>query len=309
LTTSVIELRNVVRCFGDVRAVDGVDLSVERGELFGLIGHNGAGKTTLLRLMLGLLPPTSGEVRIGGEPVRGEAFRRVRRGIGYVPENIALYENLSGLETLLFFARLKRADPATCPALLAQVGLADAARRPVGGYSKGMKQRLAFAQALLGQPALLFLDEPTSGLDPEGIRDFYATLRRLREEQGVTAVLSSHILAELQQRVDRLALMKNGRIAALGTVRSLRERSPLPLRIEVQLHNGAEAAVRRIAGDDRLVRVADQVAHLQCRRDEKMALVAALAALGGQVLDIRIDEPSLEEVFLGTADAAAQDTQ
>jgi Cu-processing system ATP-binding protein len=224
----------------------------------------------------------------------------VRRGIGYLPENIALYENLSGLETMLFFARLKGADPATCPALLAQAGLADAARRAVGGYSKGMKQRLAFAQALLGKPALLFLDEPTSGLDPEGIRDFHATLRRLRDD-GVTAVLSSHLMAEIQQRVDRLALMKNGRIAALGTVRSLRERSPQPLRIEVKLHNGAEAAVRRIAADGQLVRVVDQVAHLQCRREEKMALVEALAALHGQVLDIRIDEPSLEEVVLGQA--------
>jgi Cu-processing system ATP-binding protein len=299
---SVIELRQVGMCFGEIRAVQDVDLVVEQGEVFGLIGHNGAGKTTLFKLMLGLLAPTSGEVRVCGEPVRGEVFRQVRRRIGYLPENIALYENLSGLETMAFFAGLKAIDPASCPALLEQVGLADAGHWKVGAYSKGMRQRLAFAQALLGKPQLLFLDEPTNGLDPQGIRDFYDVLRSLSDD-GVTAILSSHQMAEIQQRVGRLALMKNGKIASLGTVRSLREQANLPLRMEVELRNGAEVELRRILPEGgQLIRINGSTAHLQCPRSEKLALLASLSALGDHLVDIHISEPSLEDLFLGNAE-------
>ena len=131
-----------------------------------------------------------------------------------------------------FFARLKGAETGSCRALLARVGLGNVAQQPVRAYSKGMRQRLAFAQALLGTPRILFLDEPTNGLDPEGIGEFYRMLAELRE-RGTTVILSSHILAEIQQRVDRLALMSNGRIRALGTVQSLRDALKLPLGIEV----------------------------------------------------------------------------
>ena len=240
---TVIEVQAVSRRFGDIHAVDNVEFSVAKGEIFGLIGHNGAGKSTLLKMMLGLLPPTKGEIRINGESVRGERFRQVRRRIAYLPENIVFYENLSGLETLLFFAALKDADKRTCLPLLEKVGLGPAARRAVRGYSKGMRQRLGFAQALLGGPDLLFLDEPTTGLDPEATRDFYRILEELKD-QGVTAILSSHHLAEIQERLDRLALMKTGRIQASGTVQSLREALKLPLHIQVILRAGAEIPLR-----------------------------------------------------------------
>lgn len=301
MTNSVIEIQGVSKCFGETPAVDAVSLVVHEGEVFGLIGHNGAGKTTLLKLMLGLLPVTSGDIRVCGQPVRGETFRRVRRSIGYLPESVVLYDNLSGLETLLFFARLKGADPDSCLPLLEKVGLADAARRAVSDYSKGMKQRLAFAQALLGNPRILFLDEPTNGLDPQGIREFYQILRNLREE-GVTAILSSHILAEIQQRVDRLALMKTGKIQALGTVQRLREQSNLPLAIHVKLHNGAEGALRQVLSNNQVIRMTGSTAYLQCERSQKMIMLNALSGLGQQVLDIHIEEPSLEEVFLGYTD-------
>ena len=303
MASSVIEVRGVAKHFRQTRAVDGVDLTVSAGELLGLIGHNGAGKTTLLKLMLGLLPATSGDIRICGEPVRGEAFRRVRRQIGYLPESIALYDNLTGLETMLFFARLKGAEPASCPALLERVGLAAAARRPVGEYSKGMKQRLAFAQALIGSPRILFLDEPTNGLDPQGIRKFYEIVGSLRET-GTTAILSSHILAEIQQRVDRLALMSAGRIRALGTVQGLREELNLPLAMQVTLHNGAEDALRRVLSGGEIIRVAGSTAYLRCERTRKMHVLNALSGLGHEVVDIHIEEPSLEEVFLGYTDRA-----
>jgi Cu-processing system ATP-binding protein len=310
LTHSVIELRGVRRAFGDVQAVDGVDLDIPAGEVFGLIGHNGAGKTTLFKLMLGLLPASAGDIRIGGRPVRGEAFRQVRRGIGYLPESLALYDNLSGLETLRFFARLKGADPATCPRLLGQVGLAGAAGKRVRGYSKGMRQRLGFAQALLGSPRLLFLDEPTNGLDPQGILEFYGILNELRAT-GVTLILTSHILAEIQQRVDRLGLMRAGRLQALGTLAALREAQDLPLTIHLVIAEGAENAVRNALTALGLDGVAcDGLrARFPCPRLRKMRLLAALAELGSAVVDVDVHEPSLEDVFLGYADRPAGDSR
>ncbi|HJV92837.1 MAG TPA: ABC transporter ATP-binding protein, partial [Azonexus sp.] len=300
MANSLIEIRGVEKRYGAVTAVAGVDLAIEAGELFGLIGHNGAGKTTLFKMMLGLLPVSAGEIRIGGQAVRGEAFRQVRRSIGYLPESLALYDNLSGLETLHFFARLKGADLATCAALLDKVGLSGAAGQRVRNYSKGMKQRLGFAQALLGSPRLLFLDEPTNGLDPQGILEFYRILADLRQG-GVTVVLTSHILAEIQQRVDRLALMRNGRIQALGTVQALRHGQDLPLTLRVSYHPGDEATLRQtlagvgIAG----LETSDGSARFTCPRQSKMAVLAALAAAGPAITDIDVHEPSLEDIFLG----------
>jgi Cu-processing system ATP-binding protein len=299
----VIEAKQVVKRYGEVEAVAGVDLSIAGGELFGLIGHNGAGKSTLFKMMLGLVPVTSGDILIDGQPVRGEEFRRIRRHLGYLPENVVFYDNLSGLETLEFFAKLKDVPASACPALLDKVGLGNAAQRRVRGYSKGMRQRLGFAQALLGQPKLLFLDEPTTGLDPEGIREFYRILADLRG-QGVTIVITSHILAEIQERVDRLAIMKNGQIQAIGSVQSLREEMDLPLWFELRLAAGAEAELRQaVAGlEGAEVSVDGERIAVHCRREAKMPVLQALAALNGRVLDLHVREPSLEDVFLGYSD-------
>jgi Cu-processing system ATP-binding protein len=296
------EASQVFKRYGDVPAVDGVDLRVAPGQVFGLIGHNGAGKSTLFRMMLGLVAPSSGEIRIDGVPVAGPRFREVRRGIGYLPENVVFYDNLTGLETLAFFARLKGVDSGQCATLLDQVGLAHAAGRRVKGYSKGMRQRLGFAQALLGQPRLLFLDEPTTGLDPEGIREFYAIVHALRAS-GATILLTSHILSEIQERVDRLAIMKAGRIHATGTVQSLREAAHLPLRLELELADGTQP---RLAGaldglGVRTVRQDGGAVCLDCPRENKMAVLGALASLGAGITDLRVREPSLEDVFLGYA--------
>ena len=232
MASNIVEARGATKDFGTVQAVKGVDLTIAAGELFGLIGHNGAGKSTLFKMMLGLIPITSGEILLDGEKVNGPRFRETRRKIGYLPENVVLYDNLTGIETLYFFADLKAVPRKDCPALLEKVGLSHAASRRVREYSKGMRQRLGFAQALLGTPRLLFLDEPTTGLDPGAIRDFYRILRELRDE-GVTMVLTSHILAEIQERVDRLAIMEGGLIRATGTVQELREGMNLPLTLEI----------------------------------------------------------------------------
>lgn len=300
---AMISVRGVTRHYGAIHAVDGVDLDIGRGELFGLIGHNGAGKSTLFKMMLGLVPVTAGDILIDGVPVRGRDFRRVRRGIGYLPENVVLYDNLTGLETLAFFARLKGVPVDGCAAVLDRVGLAHAANRRVVEYSKGMRQRLGFAQALLGKPRLLFLDEPTTGLDPEAIRSFYAILRELRGN-GVTVVITSHILAEIQERVDRLAIMSAGKVRAIGTVQQLREDMALPLTVRVVLRPGTADVVRAalqglpLAG---ITGTGDELV-LTCPRAAKLAVLDAVSALRNDVLDIHVREPSLEDVFFGFAD-------
>jgi Cu-processing system ATP-binding protein len=297
-----LSLAGVTKHFGAVRAVDGVDLEVRRGEMLGLIGHNGAGKSTLIKLMLGLLKPTAGTIRIDGAPVEGRGFRDVRRRIGWLPENVVLYDNLSGSETLRYFARLKGADTAECAPLLERVGLAHAAARPVREYSKGMRQRLGFAQALLNKPSVLFLDEPTTGLDPAAIRDFYATLVALRE-QGTTVVVTSHILAELQERVDRLALLACGRVRATGSVQALRERIALPLRVTLRANAGELLTLQRALASLPLSAPRWQGNEMQAQlpRSAKMPLLAAIAALTGAAADVQVHEPSLEDIYFELA--------
>ena len=299
----VIVARGVHKHYGPIHAVDGVDLEVCSGELFGLIGHNGAGKSTMFKMMLGLIPLTAGEIRIDGAPVPGSDFRAVRRKVGYLPENVVLYDNLTGAETLDFFARLKGVSPAQNAALLERVGLMHAAKRRVREYSKGMRQRLGFAQALLGKPRILFLDEPTTGLDPEAIRGFYAILRQLKGE-GVTMVITSHILAEIQERVDRLAIMAAGKVQATGTVQALREQMDLPLWFDVRVAPEDFEAVRNALGGLPVgaIEAHDGRIAVQCARDAKMAVIAALATLNGKVRDLTVREPSLEDVFFGFSD-------
>ena len=300
-SAEALRLQGVAKHYGRgstlLKALDGVDLTVPRGQLFGLIGHNGAGKSTLFKLVLGLIAPSQGQLWVDGCEVGGRNFREARRRLGYLPENLVLYDNLDGLETLRFFARLKGAPLAQCATLLEDVGLSHAGRRPVREYSKGMRQRLGFAQALLGDPQLLLLDEPTTGLDPAAIRDFYAQLDRLRA-RGVTLVISSHILAELEQRVDALAMLSNGRLCAQGTVGALRERSTRPLHLRLE----GEAAVldalpARLAGLPGVTWQRDgaQQASLDCPRALKMPLLQQLAAQ--PLTDLRLQEPTLEDLY------------
>lgn len=305
MTSNPIQVTNVTKRFGDVQALDGISLSVDRGEMFGLIGHNGAGKSTLFKLMLGLMPPSGGEIRIHGAATGGRDFRQARRRIGYLPESFVTYDNLTGLEVLHLFADLKQVARSECAAILERVGLAEAAGRRVRGYSKGMRQRLGFAQVLLGSPDLIFLDEPTNGLDPEGIHDFYRILREV-QSQGATVIITSHILAEIQERVDRLVILNSGRVAAQGTLAQLRAQMVMPSVIELSLRPGqgrqlhgalAHMGLEMEIGEDR--------ARIACPQAHKVAVLGAVSALAGAVQDIVVHEPSLEDLFFGYGGAHA----
>ena len=209
-----IFMEGVSKRYGDAYVVRDVDLSVAPGECVAIVGHNGAGKSTLVKTALGLLTPTAGRVTLLGENPAGRQAMAFRRRIGFLPENVAFSPAMTGREVLRFYARLKQVPLGITDGLLERVGLAAAARRRVGTYSKGMRQRLGLAQALLGEPRVLFLDEPTTGLDIESRQMFYDVMAELRDA-GATLLLSSHALSDIEQ-ADRIAIMKAGRMVACG---------------------------------------------------------------------------------------------
>lgn len=228
--TVVVELKQVQQSYGDLQVLHDMNWQLRAGEVLGLFGHNGAGKTTTVRLILGLIQASSGQVRVLG----GEASEsRVRQQIGFLPENVMFYPQLTGRETLQHFARLKDAPLAQVDALLAQVGLTAAASKRVKTYSKGMRQRLGLAQALLGEPKLLILDEPTVGLDPIATQELYRLIGRLKDS-GTSIIICSHVLPGVESYIDRAVVLARGYLEAEGNLNQLRNQAGLPVQIRVQ---------------------------------------------------------------------------
>ena len=304
---AAIRLDSVVKRYGAHDVVRDVSFEVPAGQLVALVGHNGAGKTTLMKLMLGLTRPNAGEIRIEGADPAGPAAVTLRRAIGYLPENVAFQGAMTGRELLTFYARLKDQPAASCGDLLDTVGLTESADRPVRTYSKGMRQRLGLAQALLGQPRLLFFDEPTSGLDPSARLRFYDLLTRLRAS-GATVLVSSHALTEIEARADRIAIMKTGRLVALGALEALRQEADLPVRMTLSVQPGQAAAVAdRIGAAADLRKVNETVVDLNCLGRDKMEIVRRISDLGETVRDVEIAPPNLEQIYAHfTGDARPQ---
>ena len=227
MNDAVIELNDVRKTFRDfwlrptVAAVDGLSLEVKRGEVFGLLGPNGSGKSTTIKMILGLLDPSGGSVKLFGESPRSVS---ARKRLGYLPELSYLHPFLTAKETLMYYAGLcglKHADAAErTRQLLEMVGLADAAKRPVGGFSKGMARRVALASALIGKPELLVLDEPTSGLDPVSTKEV-KTLVKALAAGGMTVLMTSHLLADAEDICDRVMILNHGQSVAEGRVDEL----------------------------------------------------------------------------------------
>lgn len=231
--SAVLELRQVSKHYGRLCALAEMNLSLGEGEIMGLLGHNGAGKTTTMKLVLGVISPSQGQVRLFGESPTGPASDMLRRRMGYLPENVSFYNQLSGREVLAYFGKLKGVAVPAQMELLERVGLAQAAGRRVKTYSKGMRQRLGLAQALLGQPRLLMLDEPTAGLDPAATQEFYDLLAELRR-QGTSVLISSHVLPGIEKYIDSVAIVGGGRLLAVGSPEELSQQARLPLIIRVR---------------------------------------------------------------------------
>jgi Cu-processing system ATP-binding protein len=300
--SDVISLQAVSKCYGSETVVRDVNLNVQAGECVVLIGHNGAGKTTLMKLMLGLTRPTNGTVEVlGNNPALSTAVAQ-HKALGYLPESVAFYEAMTGREVLEFYASLKGASSLDCEKLLQLVGLDTASHRRVSTYSKGMRQRLGLAQAMLGNPQLLFLDEPTTGLDPSLRHKFYELIDALHKE-GATSIISSHALNEVEARANRFFIMKAGVIVASGTLDELYQQAALPTRLRITVTPGEASRVADRLGSEVTIskvgfdNVNRQSLDLSCFNGGKMPLLRRITGLGEVVQDIQIMPPRLDEVY------------
>ncbi|MDG4810664.1 ABC transporter ATP-binding protein [Micromonospora sp. WMMD1120] len=279
---------------GGVTAVDGLTLRVPYGSVFGFLGPNGAGKTTTMRMLVGLVRPTSGRIRVLGQPPGApDGLRRV----GALIESPAFYPHLSGLDNLRLAARYAGAADSAPDRVLAEVGLSERARSAFRTYSLGMKQRLGVAAALLKEPSLLILDEPTNGLDPAGVSEIRELLRSLGQH-GRTVLLSSHVLGEVEQVCDRIAVLDRGRLVADGTSDELRAAlGGAQLLIAADPVDRAVACLRDHSGV-RAVETVDDTVRISTDPGLAAELNRALVEAGIDVRELRPVRHSLEEAFL-----------
>ncbi len=290
---NAVEIQGVSQRYGSMTVLHDLNLNLGEGEVLGLFGHNGAGKTTSMKLILGLLSPSQGQVKVLG---RAPNDPQVRRQLGYLPENVTFYPQLSGRETLRHFARLKGAALTQVDELLEQVGLAHAADRRVKTYSKGMRQRLGLAQALLGEPRLLLLDEPTVGLDPIATQDLYLLIDRLRQ-RGTSIILCSHVLPGVEAHINRAAILAKGCLQAVGSLSQLRAEAGLPVRIRASGISERDSWLQRWTDAGHSARgLSESSIEVVAVNGHKLVLLRQL--LGeGEPEDIEIHQPSLEDLY------------
>ena len=289
--TSTLTISRLTKRFQAVQALTEVSLALEAGKRAALLGHNGAGKSTMMKIILGLIPFESGAVEVCGARPGSTA---ARSQVAYLPENAAFHPALTGEEQLRHYLSLRGESPRRAIELLSRVGLAHAARRRIGTYSKGMRQRVGLAQTLIGRPRLLVLDEPTSGLDPVSRRDFYDLLDELAAE-GTAVLLSSHVLTEVEARTDRILILSGGKLVAEGSLADLRARAALPVSLLVRPAPGQAEALEKAFPEGSLGE--DGIFRLSCAQGGKLPMLARITALGGQVVDLDVIPPSLEDVY------------
>lgn len=315
----IIVTDGLTRHFGRLVAVDHLNLTVYRGEVFGFLGPNGAGKTTTIRLLNGILRPTEGRAYVLGMDVstQGDA---VRRHTGVLTENPSLYEHLTARENLRFFGEVygypaerlaKRIE-----VVLDEMGLADRADEPVGTFSKGMKQRLAIGKALLHEPPILFLDEPTAGLDPAASRAVTAMIAQLSHQEGRTIFLCTHNLVEAQRLCDRVGVINRGILQAVGAPAELARQLWSGLRVEMDLRGEPSEAIRLAITTQEGVRqmsFVDGKVRLDLENEECIPdVVEAVVRAGGRIYSVMPMEHSLEEIYFeiqGSSGAPAQEVQ
>ncbi len=296
-TIKHIEIKSVVKSYGKIHAVNNVDLNVLAGECVALVGPNGAGKSTLFKLILGLVRPTSGTISILGQQPDQPVFDRIRKSIGFLPEQVLFQGSLTGRETLQFYTSLKGESKDQIDGLFQTVELVEAADRRVSTYSKGMRQRLGLAQALIGNPEILLLDEPTSGLDPASRLNFYEIIEK-RRVQGAAVLLSSHALTELEARTNRVAVLAHGKLVANGSINALKSKLALSSKIKLKATpTQMKLLSTKFADHFDINHIVNGVAVLDCPENQKVSLVKDLMSSDIKFDGIEIIEPTLEQVF------------
>jgi len=302
---AVIVARRLTKKYGEFTAVDSLDLTIRRGEVFGLLGPNGAGKTTTVLMLLGLTEPTRGVVRVVGlDPTREPLA--VKRQVGYLPDNVGFYSGMTGRENLRYTARLngiaRRQADARIDELLYEVRLEDAADKKAGEYSRGMRQRLGIADALVKSPTVLILDEPTIAIDPAGVEELLALLRRLVKEHSLTVMLSSHVLGQVQSLCDRVGFYSAGKLVASGSLDELMAGTDAAVELEVGVEGSAAAidaiamgieGVTSVRPDDRL----EDLRIVAASHDVAAPLATALAAANLPLTHLRRRGTDLLELY------------
>ena len=299
----VVEAQGLGKRYNGFQAVHDLDLTIDEGEIFGLLGPNGSGKTTTILMLLGLTEPTSGSVSICGyDPVRNPIA--VKRRAGYLPENVGFYDDLTARENLRFVARLNgmrdRDSAAKIDELISLVGLEDAADRPVRTFSRGMRQRLGIADVLIKDPEFVILDEPTSGIDPEGAIKLLDMIVELRNSRGMTVMLSSHLLHQVQRICDRVGIMHRGGIVAKGTVGELGKGEEGQEQLELQVDEITPlllSRLREIEGVSAVEPDGDRI-RLTCTQDVRAEVARTVVEHGASLLELRRPGLTLEEIYL-----------
>lgn len=306
-----IELKGLTKAYGSQLAVSHLDLTIERGEVFGLLGPNGAGKTTTILMMLGLTEPTGGSARVLGlDPARSPL--QVKRRVGYMPDDIGFYEDRSAFDNLVYTARLNRIPAAEAAAradeLLAKVGLAEAARKKAGAFSRGMRQRLGLADVLIKRPEMIILDEPTLGIDPEGVRELLELITRLSREEGLTVLLSSHHLHQVQQVCDRVGLFVEGKLIASGDIETLSRALEAggTVTVDLELAEWPEDLEAKLLAAEGVIRIdrhasagmnGTAAAQIACASDITPDIARIALASGADLLSIRRRSYGLDDIY------------
>ncbi|HRE52714.1 MAG TPA: ABC transporter ATP-binding protein [Flavitalea sp.] len=303
----IIELEGLTKSYGSAKAVDNLSLKISRGEIFGLLGPNGAGKTTTILMMLGLTEPTAGLARVCGVDASSNPIA-VKRKLGYMPDSMGFYDDMTALENLMYIGRLNRIEEheliTRAHKTMEIVGLGEEMHKKTSAYSRGMKQRLGLADVLIREPEIIILDEPTLGIDPSGIKEFLSLIRRLSKQQGLTVLLSSHHLHQVQQVCDRVGIFVGGRLLVEGDMETLSRnlfgeesyvlqisfREPAPPSGEHIEALKALDVVKQITIDKNLVEVS-------CSEDITPDVVRLFVQKGLNITGVRKKEFGLDEIY------------
>lgn len=302
MSAPAIETRELCKRYGSFVAVENLNLQLEPGTVFGMLGPNGSGKTTTILMLMGLTDVTAGTVRVLGlDPARQPLD--VKRLVGYMPDTVGFYEGLSARENLRYTGRLNGMRGADLEqridTVLSRVKLSDVADRPAGTFSRGMQQRLGLADALLKRPQIVILDEPTNGLDPQSTHEFLDLIRELKRD-GLTILLSSHLLDRVQAVCDRVGLFHRGQMVLEGTVEDLAQQvlgGGYRIAVEAEGAQDIEPALRKVSGVNRVERDRANTYRLNASRDVRPEVVQAVETAQATLLGLSVTKPSLDDVY------------